>query len=299
MALQMAKKFFGDSDIPWASFHTFRREAGTVALKQREENEPDIYEDTGSLLSAEDIETLESFDEGTSGYFGKMLRWLENFIKNGTEEGRFTEKQAHQDLLLALWYAFACNNLDDYIHYYHAAEWMKDSEKSAAGCATWYYRYSVALMYCGRRSTPEPPWNRWSTIGSTPMPTKRSSRDWTRMRTINSAPWLRQLKNRLDSGEWLPHTPEGESEGTLIAVFVDQTRRIGLVYRQPEADQYFQVFLNPDGTKTDAIWSSGESSEPEAYTEEEMEAVERHIQQYFGKSENVFHELVSPDIHAG
>ena len=28
-----------------------------------------------------------------------------------------------------------------------------------------------------------------------------------------------------------------------------------------------------------------------------MEAVERHIQQYFGKSENVFHELVSPDIH--
>ena len=32
-ALQMAKKFFEDSDIPWASFHTFRREAGTVNLK--------------------------------------------------------------------------------------------------------------------------------------------------------------------------------------------------------------------------------------------------------------------------
>ena len=27
---------------------------------------------------------------------------------------------------------------------------MKASEKNAAGCATWYYRYSVALMYCGR-----------------------------------------------------------------------------------------------------------------------------------------------------
>ena len=27
---------------------------------------------------------------------------------------------------------------------------MKASEKRAAGCATWYYRYSVALMYCGR-----------------------------------------------------------------------------------------------------------------------------------------------------
>ena len=28
-----------------------------------------------------------------------------------------------------------------------------------------------------------------------------------------------------------------------------------------------------------------------------MEAVEGHIQQYFGPFENVFHELVSPDIH--
>ena len=40
-----------------------------------------------------------------------------------------------------------------------------------------------------------------------------------------------------------------------------------------------------------------EFSNPEVYTEEEMEAVEGHIQQYFGKFENVFHEIVSPDIH--
>ena len=40
-----------------------------------------------------------------------------------------------------------------------------------------------------------------------------------------------------------------------------------------------------------------EFSNPEVYTEEEMEAVEGHIEQYFGKFENVFHELVSPDIH--
>ena len=37
-----------------------------------------------------------------------------------------------------------------------------------------------------------------------------------------------------------------------------------------------------------------EFSNPEVYTEEEMEAVEGHIEQYFGKVENVFHELVSP-----
>ena len=40
-----------------------------------------------------------------------------------------------------------------------------------------------------------------------------------------------------------------------------------------------------------------ESGQPEVYTEEEMEAIEGHIQQYFGKFDHVFHELVSPDIH--
>lgn len=40
-----------------------------------------------------------------------------------------------------------------------------------------------------------------------------------------------------------------------------------------------------------------ESGVPEVYTEEEMNTVEEHIEQYFGKFENVFHELDSPDIH--
>ena len=99
--------------------------------------------------------------------------------------------------------------------------------------------------------------------------------------------WLQQFKEWLDSGEWLTHTPEGESEGVLTAVLVDQSRRIGLVYQQPGDDQYFQIFLNPDGTKADAIWSSAKSSEPEVYTEDEMSAVEQHIKNTFGEFENV------------
>ena len=109
--------------------------------------------------------------------------------------------------------------------------------------------------------------------------------------------WLRQLKEHLDSGEWLTHTPEREPEGTLVAVFVEQNRRISLVYQQPGEEQYFQIFLNPDGTKADAIWSSAKNNQPEIYTEEEMSAVEQHIKNTFGAFENVFHELVSPDIH--
>ncbi len=37
--------------------------------------------------------------------------------------------------------------------------------------------------------------------------------------------------------------------------------------------------------------------EPEMYSEEEMNAVEKHIEKYYGKFGEVFHELVSPDIH--
>ena len=55
-----------------------------------------------------------------------------------------------------------------------------------------------------------------------------------------------------------------------------------------------------DGDEDDSDGEAPEGEEtgiPKVYTEEEMEAVERHIQQYFGKFENVFHELASPDIH--
>ena len=415
--LTAAQAFFGKSGLPCAHFHAFRRNVGGVPLLEEEEPAPAVHEKTGSLLSAEDIETLASFDEGTAGYFGRMLRWLEDFIKSGVEEGRFTEKQARQDLQIALWYAFACNNLDDYIHYYQAAEWMKDSEKNAAGCATWYYRYSVALMYCGRleqareyaeqgaREEPDYPWI-WLQVGKLrahfgdtagaldavtqglalkpgdyefltlekevkagatleqmeyhwidpdadqalqqglgqdaedkqralacirvdeaglaafyelfsperwgyerngpccefPYPVKEHRVELSfRMNEAGlskmGTDWLRQFKERLDSGEWLTHTPEGEPEGTLIAVFVEQNYRISLVYQQPGEDQYFQIFLNPDGTKADAIWSSADKRAPEVYTEEEMSAIERHIQNTFGAFENVFHELVSPDIH--
>ena len=414
--LDAARDFFEDSQIDQGGFHTFRRDVGTVRLWEKE-IEPDIHPETGSLLSAEDIETLAAFDEGVSGYFGKMLGWLQDFIQNGVEEGRFSEKQAHQDLQIALWYAFACLNLDDYIHYYRAAEWMKDSEKNATGCATWYYRYSVALMYCGRleealeyaergaKEEPDYPWI-WLQVGKLRahfgdksgaldavkqglklepedyefLTLKKEIRagatleqmeyhwinpdaDQTLQRGLDEnaddkqcaiacirvdeaglaefyelfhperynyeknspccefqypveehlvelsfrmneaglskmgADWLRQLKERLDSGEWLTHTPEGEPEGILTGVFVDQTRRIGLVYQQPGDDQYFQIFLNPDGTKADAFWSSRKNSEPEVYSEDEMSAIEQHIQSTFGAFDQVFHELDSPDIH--
>jgi len=415
--LDAARDFFEDSQIDQGGFHTFRRDVGTVRLWEKE-IEPDIHPETGSLLSAEDIETLAAFDEGVSGYFGKMLGWLQDFIQNGVEEGRFSEKQARQDLQIALWYAFACNNLDEYRCYYKAAEWMKDSEKNATGCATWYYRYSVALMYCGRleealeyaergaKEEPDYPWI-WLHLGKlrahfgdksgaldavkqglklepgdyefltlkkeiragatleqmeyhwidpeadqtlqegldadaddkqrsiscitvnkdglerfwsifAPDPEKYvANAPYTQFPyTVNGhmvdlvfqmneaglskldAVWLEQLKGWLQSGQWLERLhPDGRA-ACLDTVLVGLDYRMGLLYKLTEDDAYFQIFLNPDGTEQEGtFWSSEENRVPEVYTEEEMSAIEQHIKNTFGEFENVFHELVSPDIH--
>ena len=103
-----------------------------------------------SLLSNEDIETLKSFNTENGGYFYKMLNYLEEFIEKGIEENKFTLEEAREDLDIALWYSYACNNIGDYEHYYMAKEFMKYSEKNAKGCGTWYYRYACALIYCSK-----------------------------------------------------------------------------------------------------------------------------------------------------
>ncbi|MCI8418081.1 MAG: hypothetical protein HFI33_11420 [Lachnospiraceae bacterium] len=129
-----------------------------------------------SLLGVKEISALEAFDEGATGYFGRMVDYLEHFIETGVKQGRFTQEQAREDLEIALWYAYACNNVDDYEHYYMAAQWMPASEKYASGCGPWYYRYSCALMYCGRlkeawdyaekgvKEDPDYPWG-WLQVG--------------------------------------------------------------------------------------------------------------------------------------
>ena len=74
-ALNMAKAFFEDSDIPWASFHTFRREAGTVSLKTPPE-EPDDKEEEDEL-----DETLTGMDyipytpQNAEAFFTQLEQW--------------------------------------------------------------------------------------------------------------------------------------------------------------------------------------------------------------------------------
>ena len=106
----------------------------------------------GPVLTAEDVRELESMCEGVSGYFYKMLNFLEERLQDGVRRGRFTWERVRADLDTALWYSYICNNVDEYEYYYRAAQWMPDSEQAAeqARSGVWYYRYACALTYCGR-----------------------------------------------------------------------------------------------------------------------------------------------------
>ena len=110
--------------------------------------------------------------------------------------------------------------------------------------------------------------------------------------------WLKQLKAWLQDELWLERKHPDGRPACLDAALVGLDYRIGLLYKLTETDEYFQIFLNPDGTEVDdAFWSSAESNEPELYTDDEMSAIEQHINRTFGEFDYVFHELVSPDIH--
>ena len=153
--LDAAAHFLTETTLPWAAFHSFRRDANPIYLLDRTEEKNDAEQESpapapSSLLSPAAIKKMEAMDEGSTGYFYKMLNYLEQYIKNGTIKGNFTREEARADLDIALWYAYACNNIDTYEYYYRTTQWMPASEANARGCGTWYYRYAVALMYCGR-----------------------------------------------------------------------------------------------------------------------------------------------------
>lgn len=73
--------------------------------------------------------------------------------------------------------------------------------------------------------------------------------------------------------------------------------------REIESDcRYFlgelvKLYKGTDDFKKDVEKQNNSSNEVKIYSEEEMQAVESHIEKYFGKFENIFHEIISLDVH--
>ena len=68
-ALQMAMSFFADADMPWASFHTFRRETSTVYLKNAE----DAVDELDETLT--EMDYIPYTPENAEAFFQQLEQW--------------------------------------------------------------------------------------------------------------------------------------------------------------------------------------------------------------------------------
>lgn len=121
-----------------------------------------------TILTPEITDQLKQLD--SEGKMYSIINTILDFINDGIDNGDFTQDDAFHDLDIALWIAYANNNIDDYLRYISSVRWLSGVEDLAAGCGTWYYRYAVSLMYLGRideawkyaeegvRQEPDYPW---------------------------------------------------------------------------------------------------------------------------------------------
>ena len=76
-ALNMAKEFFEGTDVPWASFHTFRREAGSVTLKDTQDNEPETEDEEDDELekNLEGMDYIPYTPQNAEAFYEQLEKW--------------------------------------------------------------------------------------------------------------------------------------------------------------------------------------------------------------------------------
>lgn len=100
------------------------------------------------------------------------------------------------------------------------------------------------------------------------------------------------LKEKIFEGE------DKEERARLVAIQVFLDCRTKLIYVNEETETSYAFWLDEKGTlETTKGDDDGKEIQVTYYTPEEMEEVTKHIESAFGHCENIFHELVSEDIH--
>ena len=75
--LDAAAHFLTETTLPWAVFHSFRRDTNSIYLLDRtEEDQESSVSAKSSLLSPAAVKKMEAMDDGSSGYFYKMRAYL-------------------------------------------------------------------------------------------------------------------------------------------------------------------------------------------------------------------------------
>jgi len=74
-ALNMAKEFFKGTDIPWAIFHTFRREAGSVPLKQQDDGPETENQDDELNETLTGMDYIPYTQQNAEAFFVQLEQW--------------------------------------------------------------------------------------------------------------------------------------------------------------------------------------------------------------------------------
>ena len=74
-ALNMAKEFFEGTDIPWAIFHTFRREAGSVSLKQQDDGTETENQDDELDEALTGMDYIPYTQQNAEAFFAQLEQW--------------------------------------------------------------------------------------------------------------------------------------------------------------------------------------------------------------------------------
>ena len=74
-ALNMAKEFFEGTDIPWAIFHTFRREAGSVPLKQQDDGPETENQDDELDETLTGMDYIPYTQQNAESFFQQLEQW--------------------------------------------------------------------------------------------------------------------------------------------------------------------------------------------------------------------------------
>ena len=74
-ALNMAKEFFEGTDIPWAIFHTFRREAGSVSLKQQDDGTATENQDDELDETLTGMDYIPYTQQNAEAFFAQLEQW--------------------------------------------------------------------------------------------------------------------------------------------------------------------------------------------------------------------------------
>ncbi|OUQ38817.1 suppressor of fused domain protein [Faecalibacterium sp. An121] len=178
-ALQMAKEFFEGTDIPWASFHTFRREAGTVALKKPPEKEPEGSEDTAEL-----DETLSGMDyipytpENAEDFFAQIEQWNNEdaFLRciqalNAIPENQRNYRTAYAMARALENYAVLGDHQEELPYYkaekalLRAIEVLESVREEGQDKAQWNMRMAYGYQYLNRQEEKAIPYaQRWAEL---------------------------------------------------------------------------------------------------------------------------------------